>query len=109
RDTGVGMTPKALAEVFELFAQGDGAQHAVQGGLGVGLSLARSLAELHGGTLRAHSDGPGKGTEFELRLPYAKRIDLPEASAPIEQVHGRVRRVLVVDDNADAADSLGLI
>ena len=109
RDTGIGMTPEALAQVFELFAQGDGAQHTVQGGLGVGLSLARSLAELHGGTLRAHSDGPGKGTEFELRLPCATRVEAPAAPTPMEALQARTRRVLIVDDNADAADSLGLI
>ncbi len=71
RDTGIGMDEEALANVFELFAQAAGTSHAVQGGLGVGLSLARSIAELHGGVLTAHSEGLGKGSQFVLRLPAA--------------------------------------
>ncbi len=108
-DTGIGMTSAALADVFELFAQAAGPEHAVQGGLGVGLSLARSIAELHGGSLIAHSDGPGKGSEFLLRLPIAAT---PEPAR--ELLHGEAditgrSRILVVDDNIDAADSLGII
>jgi CheY-like chemotaxis protein len=95
--------------VFELFAQAAGPEHAVQGGLGVGLSLARSIAELHGGTLTAASEGPGKGSEFLLRLPLAGP---PEqlASAPNEaQRAPSSRKILIVDDNIDAADSLGVM
>src|SRR5882757_6663029 len=66
RDTGIGMDSESLSNVFELFAQAAGPAHAVQGGLGVGLSLARSIAQLHGGVLAAHSDGPDKGSEFVL-------------------------------------------
>src|SRR4051794_4746031 len=69
RDTGIGMDREALDNVFELFGQAAGPAHLVQGGLGVGLSLARSIAELHGGVLTAHSEGPGKGSEFVLQLP----------------------------------------
>jgi signal transduction histidine kinase/CheY-like chemotaxis protein len=109
KDTGIGMSPEALANVFELFAQAAGPEHAVQGGLGVGLSLARSIAELHGGTLTAASEGPGKGSEFLLRLPLAGP---PEqlASAPNEaQRAPSSRKILIVDDNIDAADSLGVM
>jgi signal transduction histidine kinase/ActR/RegA family two-component response regulator len=109
RDTGIGMSPEALANVFELFAQAAGPEHAVQGGLGVGLSLARSIAELHGGTLSAASAGPEKGSEFVLRLPLAAP---PErlANSPNEEPRAPVgRRILIVDDNIDAADSLGVM
>ncbi len=109
RDTGIGMTPEALANVFELFAQAAGPQHTVQGGLGVGLSLARSIAELHGGTLTARSEGPGKGSEFLLQLPLSRA---PERSGGHAAAAARVaaeRRILIVDDNIDAADSLGIM
>jgi signal transduction histidine kinase/CheY-like chemotaxis protein len=109
KDTGIGMSPEALANVFELFAQAAGPEHAVQGGLGVGLSLARSIAELHGGTLTAASEGPGKGSEFLLRLPLAGPPE-QAASAPNEaQRAPSSRKILIVDDNIDAADSLGVM
>ena len=107
RDTGIGMTPEALANVFELFAQAAGPTHDVQGGLGVGLSLARSLAQLHGGLLTAHSAGPGRGSEFVLRIPLAAA---PEAALGKDQPAREPalrHRILVVDDNVDAAESLG--
>lgn len=109
RDTGIGMTPEALANVFELFAQAAGPQHTVQGGLGVGLSLARSIAELHGGSLTARSEGPGKGSEFLLQLPLSSA---PERSGARTSAAARIaagRRILIVDDNIDAADSLGIM
>jgi signal transduction histidine kinase/CheY-like chemotaxis protein len=112
RDNGIGMTAETLGSVFELFAQAAGPSHAVQGGLGVGLSLARSIAELHGGVLGANSDGPGRGSEFVVRLPgapqreskfdSANRSHLPDASSIAMR-----QRILVVDDNVDAAESLG--
>lgn len=108
-DTGIGMTSAALANVFELFAQAAGPEHAVQGGLGVGLSLARSIAELHGGTLVATSEGPGKGSEFLVRLPLSEQ---PARARDAREDAGRKSvssRILVVDDNVDAADSLGIM
>jgi signal transduction histidine kinase len=107
RDTGIGMDTESLANVFELFAQAAGPAHAVQGGLGVGLSLARSIAELHGGVLSAHSEGLGKGSQFVLRLPAAAA---PEAGVSAASHSGELalrQRILVVDDNVDAAESLG--
>jgi signal transduction histidine kinase len=107
RDTGIGMDTESLANVFELFAQAAGPAHAVQGGLGVGLSLARSIAELHGGVLTAHSEGLGKGSQFVLRLPAAAA---PEAAVGAASPSGELalrQRILVVDDNVDAAESLG--
>jgi CheY-like chemotaxis protein len=107
RDTGIGMDEESLANVFELFAQAAGTSHAVQGGLGVGLSLARSIAELHGGILTAHSEGLGKGSQFVLRLPAAAppATHLQAPASPAEP--GMRQRILVVDDNVDAAESLG--
>ena len=124
RDTGIGMTPEALASVFELFAQAAGPAHTVQGGLGVGLSLARSIAELHGGTLTAHSEGPGKGSEFVLHLPVAAApaskglARRPQYINKGQQAATRIdeeidpavhKRILVVDDNVDAAESLAVM
>jgi CheY-like chemotaxis protein len=107
RDTGIGMDREALENVFELFAQAAGPSHVVQGGLGVGLSLARSIAELHGGLLTAHSEGPGKGSEFVLRLPAAEAPQRREAEPSPVVDQGFRQRILVVDDNVDAAESLG--
>ena len=109
RDTGIGMTPEALANVFELFAQAAGPEHAVQGGLGVGLSLARSIALLHGGTLAASSAGPGKGSEFLLRLPLADSPATPRTADDAAASRSSGNRIVVVDDNVDAADSLGIM
>jgi signal transduction histidine kinase/ActR/RegA family two-component response regulator len=112
KDTGIGMTPAELSVVFELFAQAGRADHAVQGGLGVGLSLAKSLAGLHGGSLEAKSDGPGRGSEFTLRLPIAEKpvveISFNTASASVSTT-SRAMKILIVDDNVDAAESLSLL
>jgi len=107
RDTGIGMDEESLANVFELFAQAATTSHAVQGGLGVGLSLARSIAELHGGVLTAHSEGLGKGSQFILRLPAAPAPAAQRASKTTQPEPGMRQRILVVDDNVDAAESLG--
>ena len=69
RDNGVGISPELLPRMFDLFAQADRSLARSEGGLGIGLTLVRSLAELHGGTVTATSDGPGKGSEFVVRLP----------------------------------------
>jgi signal transduction histidine kinase/ActR/RegA family two-component response regulator len=110
RDSGIGMTAEALGEVFELFSQGR-TGHTIEGGLGVGLSVARALAILHGGTLEAHSEGPGRGSEFILRLPIrppAQESTAQDASGPRRVALGPTAglKVLVCDDNVDAADSL---
>ena len=108
RDTGIGMTAEELSQVFELFAQASSPEHASQGGLGVGLSLARSIAELHRGVLTAHSEGLGKGSEFVLQLPVTTS-PLRAARAATGAEAPAVRRILVVDDNVDAAESLGAL
>lgn len=108
RDTGIGIEPEMLPRVFELFSQVEKNSTRAKGGLGIGLSLARRIVELHDGRLEARSEGRGRGSEFTMRLPRAEV--LPEAAqAPEQKVvplfRGRLR-VLVADDNADAAQSL---
>jgi PAS domain S-box-containing protein len=108
RDEGVGIRAELLPHVFEVFTQGDRSLERSQGGLGLGLTVVRKLVELHGGTVTAHSEGPGKGSEFVVRLPGVLDTSAPAAAeaAPGAGRAARARRVLVVDDNADAADSL---
>jgi CheY-like chemotaxis protein len=92
-----------------MFSRGDRDSGRNQGGLGIGLALSRRLAEMHGGTLEAHSDGPGTGSEFTIRLPLAASAGVDGTGpAPLEGDLARTR-VLVVDDNHDAGDSLGSI
>ena len=109
RDSGIGIAPEHLDHVFELFSQLEPALSRAQGGLGIGLSLVRGLAELHGGSVSAHSAGVGQGSTFELRLPLPA---VPLAAPP--EVNRRLLagtregKVLVIDDSADAAESLAL-
>ena len=107
RDTGIGIPAAVLPRVFDLFVQADTAWQRAQGGLGIGLSLVREFVGLHGGRVEARSDGPGKGSEFVVRLPAAgeTRGAAPPA-AGADETRGPRRRVLVVDDNRDAAESL---
>ncbi|HEV8202412.1 MAG TPA: PAS domain-containing protein [Candidatus Polarisedimenticolia bacterium] len=110
RDTGIGIPPEKLGSVFDMFAQVGRATDREQGGLGIGLSLVKRLVDLHGGSVEARSGGPGRGSEFVVRLPrtagdaQAKPADpagLPAAAG--------ARRILVVDDNQDNAASLDMI
>ena len=108
-DTGIGVPKDTLPHVFDLFVQ-DRTSARAHGGLGIGLSLVRSLVELHGGIVEAHSAGEGRGSRFVVRLPLAALI---EADAPPPQADPYTmtlsRRVLVVDDTQDVADSLALL
>ncbi|MGD8859125.1 MAG: response regulator [Myxococcales bacterium] len=103
RDTGVGMPPDRLSEAFEMFVQYERTLDRAEGGLGLGLTLVRRLAELHGGTVTAHSAGTGLGTTFEVRLPRmpAARPRTPRVSEAPRPNRAATRRVLLVEDNAD--------
>jgi len=105
RDNGVGISPSAMPHIFEMFNRGDRDSNRNQVGLGIGLALSRQLANLHGGTLEATSAGLGMGSEFTLRVPLSASQE-PKASAPRSQEFDLVKRVLVVDDNIDAGDTL---
>jgi signal transduction histidine kinase len=112
RDAGIGIEPAVLSQLFELFSQGERSPDRAQGGLGIGLSLVKTMVELHGGSVNGHSDGQGKGSEFVIRLPAlvthvadSRARVTPAADPPI----GPPRRILVVDDNRDAADSLAAL
>jgi len=110
KDTGIGIPPEMLGRIFDLFTQVDQSLARSQGGLGIGLTLVRSLVEMHDGSVSAYSAGPGQGSEFVVRLPTFPRT-LPTEANEInitEQSTTRRRlRILVVDDNVDAATTLG--
>jgi signal transduction histidine kinase/CheY-like chemotaxis protein len=110
RDDGIGIDPALLPHIFELFAQGQRTLDRAQGGLGVGLTVVHRLVELHGGTIRAKSDGPGCGAEFEVTIPCISVVghDEPPAAEPAAPAKARGARVLIVDDNQDAAESIAL-
>jgi CheY-like chemotaxis protein len=110
RDTGVGIPPDMLCRIFELFAQVDSSLDRAKGGLGIGLTLARRLVEMHGGSLEAASAGLGTGSEFTVRLPAPPhaRAKASLDSAREEVVAGSTR-VLVVDDNRDSADTMAAL
>jgi PAS domain S-box-containing protein len=125
RDDGIGMTPDLLARAFDLFVQGTRSLDRTQGGLGIGLTLVQTLVRMHGGSVRAFSDGPGRGSQLVVRLPLAAparsagvRPLLRQTLAPPAERRARPAptpaagagaplRVLVVDDNVDAAKALG--
>ena len=109
RDTGIGIPRDMLPRIFDMFTQVDRSIERAQGGLGIGLWLVRRLVELHGGTIEARSDGPGKGSAFVVRLPIAAGPAPATAPAPAPGAPRVGRRILVVDDNRDSATSLALM
>ncbi len=112
RDNGVGMAPELVESAFEMFKQGSQSLDRPHGGLGVGLTLVQRLVYLHGGSVEAHSEGPGRGSEFVVRLPLRAEpaiIDAASLSSEEAELTAAPRRVLVVDDNQDAAHALRLL
>jgi PAS domain S-box-containing protein len=110
RDTGVGIPREALRKIFDMFGQADLGGARSRGGLGIGLSLVKRIAEMHGGSVEAQSEGTGHGSEFVVRIPAiaARRAD-PAQPPPETASRPARRRVLVVDDNTDAAESLAAL
>jgi PAS domain S-box-containing protein len=111
RDSGAGIAPEVLPRVFDAFVQADRSSGRSPEGLGIGLTIARNLAEQHGGRIEARSEGPGRGSEFVVTLPLAgAQSPAPSGAAPRAGDPPPARhRVLVVDDNRDAADSLAML
>jgi CheY-like chemotaxis protein len=105
RDTGIGIPAATLPKVFDLFVQGEGQPRGAPG-LGIGLSLARQLVEMHGGRINASSDGRGRGSTFTIEMPAIEVLEQERAAAPHVPPVMVARRVLIIDDNADAADTL---
>jgi PAS domain S-box-containing protein len=114
KDSGLGIPPGMLADVFEMFTQVNRTLDRSQGGLGIGLALVKRIVDLHGGTIAADSPGLGEGSTFTLRLPLDEADDVPaEQTSPAEPAwapsSSSHRRVLVVDDNRDGAESLAMV
>jgi PAS domain S-box-containing protein len=106
RDQGLGFSPELSERLFQPFIQGERTLHRSRGGLGLGLALVRGLVELHGGTVTARSGGPGLGAEFEVRLPLSQEEPVLRSERAPDPARMARRRVLIVEDNPDAADTL---
>jgi CheY-like chemotaxis protein len=106
RDNGIGIPKSAQSSIFDLFTQLDRQYGRVHGGLGIGLTLVRQLVEMHGGTIEVTSEGSGKGSEFVVRLPLTARPTLERETQGNARSITAGRRILVIDDNEDAAESL---
>jgi PAS domain S-box-containing protein len=110
KDTGIGIPPDKLAGVFEMFSQLSSASGRSRGGLGIGLMVVKRLVEMHGGSVSAASEGPGRGSEFLVRLPVLEEQPPDHPQLPTEEGRAtRIRRILVVDDNIDSAASLAML
>jgi len=111
RDNGIGIDPSNLPRVFDLFMQGDMSATRSTAGLGIGLSLVKQLVELHGGTVEAHSEGVGRGSEFIVRLPTISEAPLPAKRHRMSEIQATsmVGRLLIVDDNREATNGLATL
>jgi two-component system CheB/CheR fusion protein len=105
-DTGMGIDGATLERLFEPFAQADRSIDRSRGGLGLGLALVKGMVELHGGEVSAHSDGPGKGARFTIRLPIDAVGAMTHGADPAKEAAGNSRAILIIEDNRDAADTL---
>ena len=106
RDTGIGIAPEMQAHIFNMFVQERQSLDRAQGGLGLGLAIVRNLVELHGGTVAVHSEGRGKGTQMTVRVPADVAAEAAPRSEPRATTSAKGRRIMVVDDNEDAAELL---
>ncbi len=111
RDSGIGILPEMLPRIFESYVQADRSIDRAQGGLGIGLTLAKTLVEMHGGKIDAHSEGVGKGSEFIVRLPVVPEVQplKPEGLEKRQESITPALRLLIVDDNADTVESLAML
>ena len=110
KDNGAGIPQDKLDSIFDMFMQIDRTSERSQGGLGIGLTLVKRLAEMHGGSIEAHSAGEGQGSEFIVRLPVLSPADVAaKPGLDVESESQPQRRVLIVDDNRDSADSLAML
>ena len=113
RDTGIGIPAEVLPKIFDLFTQLDQRMERPQSGLGIGLALVRRLVEMHGGSVSAHSEGAGRGSEFVICLPLMTPAVLPavgdQLTAEYQAARPQHRRILVADDNLDALESLAAL
>ena len=107
-DTGIGISKEMLPRVFEMFTQAESSTERTHGGLGIGLALARRLAEMHGGEIAAHSDGPGQGSTFTITMPVSDSLG-PPASFRQPDAPRVACRVLIIDDNRDAANTMAML
>jgi CheY-like chemotaxis protein len=110
RDSGIGIAKEMIPRIFTLFVQDKGARGHSEGGVGIGLALVQGVVSLHGGTVEAHSDGPGCGSEIIVRLPIGDFREDQAAAHDPERAAGATRlKVLVVDDNKDVADTCSML
>ena len=110
KDNGAGIPAEKLESIFDMFMQVDRTSERSQGGLGIGLTLVKRLTEMHGGSIEARSDGEGQGSEFIVRLPILNRpVVAEESSSRLASDPQAQRRVLIVDDNLDSAESLAML
>jgi signal transduction histidine kinase/ActR/RegA family two-component response regulator len=111
RDTGIGIGVAMLSKVFSMFVQVNEPANSTDGGLGIGLALVKGLVELHGGSIEARSEGPGRGSEFIVSLPRAGNMLSPSAQEAVAAARGTStpRRILIADDNRDGVESLSML
>lgn len=109
KDDGAGIPPEKLNSIFDMFMQVDRSSESSQGGLGIGLTLVKRLTEMHGGVVEAHSQGDGKGSEFMVRLPITRATAAAQAPLKTQAEPPSQRRIVIVDDNQDNADSLSIL
>ena len=107
-DTGVGISKDMLPRIFEMFTQGESGTERAHGGLGIGLALARRLAEMHGGQIVAHSEGPGQGSTFTITMPVCHALQARPSVRQLDALHVACR-VVIVDDNRDAAKTMSML